>query len=385
MFGWFKKWTEPPRRALEIDVRDLLDSLRNIQLPGTRIGWPDDPTSVAISDPSRFVGDLDAALDAFRELRPDSHYLLDADLNSYHSALCIRFVRPGRSLDRNGKMEPGLEQSFQSLQATMAREGGNLNYWGGNNYFDLSLPFRGPIRESSPKVDGMAWDARYRTRLERAAWSSLRDEVFRSAALAESIADRLVEHGMRRVLIPSVGWCVHPWLFADRGLSVVATDVAGVALATVSEPHRWPRLYSRAAQARWDIAESASYASQGNPDRFDRMPDLEDQAIRDALRRRITFARADWARLPLERGSANAVFATNALPRESADEQVAVLKEWVRVVAPGGLAFILQHNFGESRVDEFLRMAGWIGVDILRGERPGGTGVTGFTTYYTSG
>src|SRR5262249_26319910 len=161
------------------------------------------------------------------------------------------------------------------------------------------------------------------------------------------------------------GLCVHPWLFADHGLSVVATDAAGSALAALSEPDSWLRLYSRVAFERWDIAESASYATQGNPDHFARMPDLEDRGVRESVRQRITFALSDWADLPLGGGSIDAIFATNALPRESSAEQLRVLKEWFRVVRPGGVVFIAQHNFFDADIEPALQDAGWVEANIL--------------------
>jgi hypothetical protein len=111
------------------------------------------------------------------------------------------------------------------------------------------------MREEFPETKDLPWDERYRFLLARATWALLRGKVFRFSKFADSIAARCVEYQLLRVLIPSVGICVHPWLFADRGLSVVATDAAGSALAALSEPARWPRLFSRAAFERWDISE----------------------------------------------------------------------------------------------------------------------------------
>jgi hypothetical protein len=56
----------------------------------------------------------------------------------------------------------------------------------------------------------------------------------------------------------------------------------------------------------------------------------------------------------LERGGVDAVFATNALPRNSAAERAAVLNEWIRVPRPGGIAFIAQHNFFDREVESVL-------------------------------
>jgi hypothetical protein len=370
---------------LEIDVKDLLGSVRAIRSPSVRLGLQDDPIPVSIVDPQRFSTCLDHALGAFRSLRGGDDCIVSASVNTYHRAVWIRFVQRGPCHDRKGQVEPELEPAIQALRAAAEESRGELNYWGGNNYFDVSFPFHGPIREDFPEVKHLPWDERYRYLLERASWESLRSMVFRFSHLAESFAAQCVAFGLSRILIPSVGLCVHPWLFADHGLSVVATDVAASALSPLSEPDRWPRLYSRAAYEQWDIAESASYATQGNPDHFERMPDLEDRGVRELLRKRITFAVSDWANLPLEGGSVDAIFATNALPRESSADQLRVLREWVRVVRPGGLAFIAQHNFYDSEVEPVLRGSGWVEANVLGGERPAQVGATGFQIQYSSG
>jgi SAM-dependent methyltransferase len=370
---------------LKIDIKDLLGSVRAIRTSGARIGFPDDPTPVEIADPSRLSASLDDALRSFRDLRGGADYLVSAEVNTYHRAVWIRFVQRGPSQDRNGEVEPVLERSFRVLRAAVGKSRGELHYWGGNNYFDVSLPFRGPVRESFPEIKHLPGDDRYRYQLDRATWESLRGMVFRFSNLAESFAARCVALGLSRVLIPSVGLCVHPWLFANHGLSAVATDAAASSLAALSEPERWPRLYSRAAFERWDIAESASFATQGNPDHFERMPDLEDQRVRESLRQRISFAVNDWADLHLRAGGVDAIFATNALPRESSVEQLQVLKEWVRVVRPGGLVFIAQHNFFDADVEPVLRDAGWVNTNVLGGERPNQPGATGFQIHYSSG
>jgi hypothetical protein len=261
---------------LKIDIKDLLSSIQVLQSPGVRIGLPDDPTPVNVADPQRFSKNLNAALQSFRDLRGGTPYLVSAEVNPYHKSVWIRFVQRGSCEERNGQVETALEPAFRSLRAVVAENGGDLHYWGGNNYFDVSLPFRGPMREAFPEVKHLSWDERYRQLLERATWDDLRRMVFRFSNLAESFADRCVDVRMSRVLIPSVGLCVHPWLFADQELSVIATDVADTALAALSEPECWPQLFSQAAFDRWDIAESASYATQGNPDHFAEMPNLMD-------------------------------------------------------------------------------------------------------------
>lgn len=370
--------------ALKIDVRELLDSVPAIRSPGTRIGLPDDPTPVDVVDLQRLSTCLDTALRAFHDLRGGTDYLVSAEVNAYHRATWVRFVQHGPCQDRNGQVEPALKPSFRALRRAVARSGGELHYWGGNNFFDVSFPFRGPVREESLQVTHLPWDERYRQQLTRVAWRSLRDVVYRFANLAEAFAARCVEARLSRVLIPSVGLCVHPWLFAEHGLSVVATDVAASALAALSEPERLPRLYSRSAYERWDVATAALYATRGNPDHFERMPDLEDPHVRESLRQRITFAVGDWAAVPLADRSVDALFATNALPRESSAEQLRVLWEWIRVVRPGGLAFLALHNF-DSQVEPVLREAGWVERNVMGRERPGQPGATGFQVRYSSG
>lgn len=345
------------------------------------MGFPDDPTSVNIRDPEQFCICLESAFEAFRRLR-DGPTLLSAEINSYHRSVWIRFVQGLPRHGSDGQMEPELKSSFGALNAEAKRNGGNLTYRGGNNYVDVSLPYSGPIRENFPEVEKLAWDDRYRHWLERASWPSLRSQVFRYANLAEPIAEYCFRFQKPSVLIPSVGICVHPWLFAHRGLSVIATDSADTALGAVSKPAEWPRLYSIAAYDRWGISQCASYASLANPEHFAEMPELQNQSVSQELESRITFVRADWAELPLEEKSVDAIFATNALPRESADERTAVLKEWVRLVRPGGIAFIVQHNFFESDIEIQLRQHGWVEVKLLKGEQPNGTG---FQTYYSSG
>jgi len=369
----------------KIDIKDLLGSVPALQSPGVRIGWPDDATPVSVSDRQRFSRTLDAAINAFRDLRRGTGCIVNADVNSYHSSVDVRFVQCGPSVERNGKVEPAFELALQSLRKVVSQNGGQVHYWGGNNYLDVSLPFEGTMREGFPEIDHFPWDERYRYQLNRAAWDSLRGMVFRFSDLAEGFADRCIECQMTKVLVPSVGLCVHPWLFADCGMHVIATDIAATALASLSEPARWPRLYSQAAFERWDIDACAMYASQGNPHRFTRMPDLQNANIRDSLKQRITFSLADWADLPIENGSVDAIFATNALPRESEGERLRVLREWARVIRPGGIVFIAQHNFVASDVESVLRDAGWVETPIIGGERTEFCGRTGFQVYYSSG
>lgn len=370
---------------MNIDLRDFLGSVSAIQGPGIQIGWPDEPTPLGIADPNRLAKTLDSALLAFRDLRGGADYLVSAEVNAHHQSIWVRFVQRGGCDDRKGQVEPALESAFQSLHSVALQNGGALHYWGGNNYFDLSLPFSIDGREEFPEVKHLPWDERYRLLLERATWVSLRGMVFRFSDLAESIAAHCAALRKSTVLIPSVGLCVHPWLFADYGLSVVTTEGAGSALEALSKPENWPKLYSWEAFERWDIAMSALYATHDNPDHFTRMPHLERVEVRESLRERITFVLSDWAHLPLESGSVDAIFATNALPRESDSEIVRVLKEWGRVVKRGGIVFIAQHNFFNPNVESIILEHGWNKANLLGGESPAQSETTAFQVYHSSG
>src|SRR5205085_1806441 len=133
-----------------------------LRSPRARIGFPDDPTPVDIADPQRVSTCLDNALCAFRDLRGGADYLVNAEVNTYHRAVWIRFVQVGPCQDRNGQVEPALEPSFQALRAAVGKSRGELHYWGGNNYLDVSIPFRGPMREEFPEVRHLPWDEQYR-------------------------------------------------------------------------------------------------------------------------------------------------------------------------------------------------------------------------------
>src|SRR5262249_20591328 len=159
-------------------------------------------------DPQEFATCLDNALSVFRDLRNGKDYLVSAYVNAYHRSVWVRFVQRGACENWNGQLEPVLEPAFRSLRAVVAQSGGELHYCRGNNYLDLSLPFRGVVREEFSEVEHLPWDERFRQLLKRATWGSLRAMVFRFSKIAERFAARSVEFGMSRVLIPSVGLCV---------------------------------------------------------------------------------------------------------------------------------------------------------------------------------
>src|SRR5262249_6554942 len=145
--------------VLKIDISDLINSVEAIRSPGTRIGLPDDPTPVNIADSQRLSACMDTAFHAFRELRGGADFMVSAA--GYQQVVRVRFVQRGPCRDRNGQVEPALELSFRALRAAVAKSRGELHYWGGNNYFDVSIPFRGPVRESFPAIHHLPWDERY--------------------------------------------------------------------------------------------------------------------------------------------------------------------------------------------------------------------------------
>ena len=279
-----------PHLGERTDIRDLLQRVTTLNAAGTRLGWPDEPTMVAVASCEEFVAALDAALQAFSIVRPKGDFLVDADVNCIHGELWVRFVKDVEPGHGNGKIETPLVNSFATLGDVMASLGGKMHYWGGNNYFDLSFPYDGPMREAFPEVGHLPWDAQYRQLFARATWDELRHKVFRFCDLAEKFAHRCSTSNKKSVLVPSVGVCVHPWMFADAGLSVTATDASQFALDVVAAPQNWPLVYSPAAKNRWDIAQSGSYATQGNPEGFQRIPDLTVPEIIKQLGARITFA-----------------------------------------------------------------------------------------------
>lgn len=123
-----------------------------------------------------------------------------------------------------------------------------------------------------------------------------------------------------------------------------------------------------------------------HPDHFDGMPPLEVDHVREALRQRISFLHADWANLPILDCSVDLVFATNALPRGSDAERVAVFDEWVRVLRPCGVVYIAQHHAGADwGLESLLLERGLCASDFLRGEGPPKGWRGAFQIRYSSG
>jgi SAM-dependent methyltransferase len=372
---------------MKIDIRDLICSIPTITDRATRLGLPDGPTKVKVAQPEQFAAALEAVMRAFRELRPGTQTLVSAAVNACRKEVGIRVVQNGTSdRGRNGQVEESLVAGLDALRAVAERNGGGLHYWGGDNYLDVALPYPNPDRDDFPEVEHLPWDERYRVLLERASWWSLRNTVFRFSDLAAMLAEHCAACGMTTVLVPSVGICVCPWLFASRGLNAIATDSSSTALAALSEPSRHPNLYSTAAYERWDISTCASFAMMPHPDHFDGMPALEVDEVREELRQQISFVVADWAHLPVPTGTIDLVFATNAVPRSSDSERVAVLEEWVRVLRPGGFVFIAQHHAGPGwGVETFMLERGFRERNFLRDDDLPKGARGGFQVRYSSG
>src|SRR5215204_1288763 len=96
---------------VSLDIRDLLSSVPTLQSADVRIGWPDDPTLVEVTNPEVFSAALDAALCAFDTVRPGA-YLVDAEVNSCHGETWVRFVKGIDSKHGDGKIESPLRSSF---------------------------------------------------------------------------------------------------------------------------------------------------------------------------------------------------------------------------------------------------------------------------------
>jgi ubiquinone/menaquinone biosynthesis C-methylase UbiE len=122
----------------------------------------------------------------------------------------------------------------------------------------------------------------------------------------------------------------------------------------------------------------------GHPHGFDPMPELQRAEVREDLLQRIRFEQSDWAQLPLADGSVDVVFATNALPRGNDALRVDVLKEWTRVIRPGGLVFCTMHNDPGLDPGGFFEKRGLVRIDALRGET-GPAGANTFQHYLSSG
>src|SRR5262245_23825991 len=120
---------------MRIEIGDLLTSVPAIGAPGTRVGLPDGPTCVEVAQPDRFAASLDTAIRAFKHLRPGTRTLVSADVNTCRKAVVVRVLQNGPpDRERGGQIEASLARSLDSLRAVVERDGGSLDYWGGNNY-----------------------------------------------------------------------------------------------------------------------------------------------------------------------------------------------------------------------------------------------------------
>jgi SAM-dependent methyltransferase len=161
---------------------------------------------------------------------------------------------------------------------------------------------------------------------------------------------------------------VHPWIFAEARLRVVATELSSTALETLSQPERWPRLYGSAAYERWDIDQTCKYGGITHPEAFPPMAAIEHALVAASLRSRITFARADWTALPVDARSIDLVFSTNALPRDDKELMERVVAEWQRVLKPNGHLFLAMHNSHALDIAATFKRLGWTAVETFDAE-----------------
>jgi SAM-dependent methyltransferase len=315
---------------------------------GLEVGWPDDEVDVAVLDPQRLRDAMQTVLAEFQKVWAGARLVVDVDVSIAHGRLDVRVTRvtpcsdplPVAELEKRAAgPRHALDRVLPSLRKEAVSSGGSAERGCDGSYFDLHLQVRavGTLigrREHFPSLVQSSWEDHYRQKLERTSWSQLRDAAYRFSSLAIRIADWAVRANAKRVLVPSNGLCVDPWLFADRGLTVIATDISSTALETVRHPERLPQMYGREAKARWEIGESAMYGGS-HPASFEGMPNLADPDVVAALGARLEWIEADWTAVPIEDESIDVVFATNALPRNEIEERRRVVREWARVVRPG--------------------------------------------------
>jgi SAM-dependent methyltransferase len=334
-------------------------------LPRVFVAWPE--RRLVASAPTGFVGALRDAIQALRDLRPDSRTLIDvSDKGTQVSFVVVQSPHPDESFARQ------LGPSVEPLVALCKAAGGHclppftgLTLW-------LQLPLdpstppaeRDPFRPRLP--EDHTFEQRYAAYLARSSWATLRAEVFRFSMWAERAARYAARHGLRTALCPAVGINADPWIFASLGARrVVALDLAPSALAAVGHPERWPRLYSRAAQSTWELETCCSWVGGLSPYLFHGLRDLARPEVRAELGPRVIAVQADQRQAPLPDRSIDVLFACNALPRASAAELARTLAEWQRVLRPGGYAFIRMFNADAlcERVRASFGERGWTAID----------------------
>lgn len=357
-----------------LTAQDLLGKILE-EFPDLRVGWPDESVRLRLRDVEELRTSFRAVLADFRKLWKGASTFADIDVAPEYRRLDVRVARTGTRLAdlgiREEEVRSILDGWIAPLSQSCTRNGGSAHRGWTGSYFGMNLPVQsigeGSHRLDFPDLPQERWEARYRAKLLRTTWSSLRSEVFRFCDLASAIASWCVASRATSVLIPSVGICVHPWVFAEHGLSVIATDIATTALDTVRHPERLSQVYGLTAKRRWEISENAAYGGEF-PHGFDSMPEIDRAHVADRLRERITFVEADWVALPLPEKSIDVVFATNALPRENADLRRRALEEWARVIRPGGLVFSAMHNAFDRDTEALFESRGWHRIDALGGE-----------------
>lgn len=371
-------------------ARELLEG---VLLPSNElaVGWPDEPAYLRIRTPSRLANAFARVLADFKAHWRAREYIADLSLNTSRNSLDVRVARcsDGAPETETRKAQAdhreAVERFLRPLERLARRSRGETYSGCAGTYFGLLLPLLvAPSREDFPTLPDDSWDAHHREGLARKSWEFLRHEAYRFSNLATAIAAWSHAHGKRSVLVPSVGICVHPWLFANAGLDVTATDVSATAIAAVSAPEVRPLLYGLAAKKRWRISEIATYGGVEHSG-FDSMPRLESKSVREVLRDNVRFLEADWTELPLADSSIDVIFSTNALPRnDDPTKRQAVFGEWSRVLRPGGHVFIAMHNGFWPDIGEHFKSLGWRRLDALTGESPT-DGQSSWQEHYSSG
>jgi hypothetical protein len=363
-----------------IGARALLEDI--VARVPAKVGWPDDDVDLRVADPAELRAAFAECLTKFREYWPNTTTVIDIAVNTYHWKLDVRVkqlaVEPERQ--STSSFPEALQTAFTALDRAVGADG-KTYCWSTCVYFGMMLPIEVPAgaREDFPKLDTADWDELYRRELERASWRHLRAKAFRFCNHAVELARAL--HGRAATIaVPSVGLCAHPWIFAEAGLRAIATDISATALAIVAQPERWPRIYGSAAQLRWHIDQTCLHAGVVQPGAFPRMAAIERADVAAELRSRIAFARADWTALPIDAHAVDAMFATNALPRDN-EALARVAVEWQRVLKLTGHLFLAMHGAGGLDIAATFERLGWTATDAVDAEP---TKLT-YQPYFSSG
>ncbi len=180
---------------------------------GMRVGWPDDAVALKVSKPPKLQQMLRTSLSSFRTFWAGASIVVDIDVSMAHRRLDVRVARVGSQAvtgpteyeARTAPARRALDQWIPALEREVRKSGGTAHRGYDGCHFGLSLPVRsvgGAIgrRQHAPELDEADWEARYRSKLARTSWSSLRDEAYRFCHLATKVAEQAVSAKASRVL-----------------------------------------------------------------------------------------------------------------------------------------------------------------------------------------